>query len=237
MVKVIRQIVPPHVRRSKTSPGTSRILGIAVHETANTSRGAGAKAHANLQSNGNSRQASWHYQVDDTVAYQSFEDTDRCWHAGDGDRRNGSHYIAIEICVNSDSNYEKALKNAQELIASKIHEHNLTIDDVKQHHYFSGKHCPAIMRSRGLWREFIQGIGADELGDIMSWYRNKEEFEHAIASRILRYTNPNVVGGHRQVYTHIRKAGDNESLIRAIGRLVGSSQDAIIQAINEANEQ
>ena len=44
--------------------------------------GADAQVHANLQSRGNPRKASWHYQIDDKQVIQSFLDTTRCWHAG-----------------------------------------------------------------------------------------------------------------------------------------------------------
>ncbi len=39
---------------------------VTIHNTASEGRGANAAAHANLQYNGNSRTASWHYTVDNT---------------------------------------------------------------------------------------------------------------------------------------------------------------------------
>ena len=33
---------------------------------------------------------------------------------------------------------------------------NLTLDDVKQHHYFSGKNCPQTMRMKGMWNHFME---------------------------------------------------------------------------------
>ena len=37
---------------------------ITIHNTASSGKGANARAHANLQYNGNNRTASWHYTVD-----------------------------------------------------------------------------------------------------------------------------------------------------------------------------
>ena len=51
---------------------------IAVHDTGNSSHGANAQAHANLQS----RQVldyGWHWQVDDKEAIQSFRDDYRIY--------------------------------------------------------------------------------------------------------------------------------------------------------------
>ena len=61
-MKVTRQIVKD---LSNTYGGGNNNTSITIHETANTNNGADAEAHADLQSNGNSRDASWHYSVDD----------------------------------------------------------------------------------------------------------------------------------------------------------------------------
>lgn len=55
---------------------------ITVHETSNTAKGATALAHAKLQQRGNSRQASWHYTVDDKEIYQSIPTNEVAYHAG-----------------------------------------------------------------------------------------------------------------------------------------------------------
>lgn len=145
--------------RAKTNGGTNNRTSITVHETANRNRGAGAQAHANLQSNGNVRSASWHYQVDDKEVVQSFPDSVRCWHAGAATGNNSS--IAIEICVNADSNYEQALANAAELVAHLRAKYGLGRSAVVQHHNWSGKNCPTILRSRGskAWQRFVAATG------------------------------------------------------------------------------
>lgn len=142
--------------RAATNPGTNGRKTITIHETANVSRGAGAQAHANLQSRGNSRQASWHWQVDDKEAIQSFPHTVRCWHAGAGEGNN--HSIAIEICVNSDGNFRKAVENAAALTRWIMQQENISINNVVQHNRWSGKNCPTNLRngSKGInWNDFI----------------------------------------------------------------------------------
>lgn len=131
-------------KTTKKNAGTNNRVGVAIHETANTSQGAGAQAHANLQSGGNVRQASWHYQVDDKLAIQSFEHTIRCWHAGDGSGPGNNQHVAIEICVNPDSNYVQACKNAAELV--RVLRSQGVGTSLKQHNAFSGKDCPNFMR-------------------------------------------------------------------------------------------
>lgn len=131
---------------------------VCIHETDNTRKGANADAHARLQANGNSRKASWHYQVDDKEAVQSFEHDIRCWHAGTSKGNNEA--IAIEICVNEDGDYVKAVQNAAELTAKILHKEKLTVNDVVQHNYYSGKNCPRIMRSGKIlsWASFLQMV-------------------------------------------------------------------------------
>ncbi|WP_257148005.1 peptidoglycan recognition protein family protein, partial [Bacillus cereus] len=79
---------------------------ITIHETDNTSVGAGARNHAQYlynQAVGNTdRAASWHFTVDDKEIYQHLPLNENGWHAGDGDGPGNRESIAIEIAVNSD---------------------------------------------------------------------------------------------------------------------------------------
>jgi N-acetylmuramoyl-L-alanine amidase len=159
-MKVTKQIVSD---LSNTYGTGNRCDYITIHETANTSHGADAEAHADLQSGGNARDASWHYSVDDHSAYQSFGDDIQCWHAGDGQGTGNLHSIAIEICVNSDGDYAKACQNAASLTADLLAKHGLPLSKVVQHNKWSGKDCPNWLRenSHGVsWSEFIDMVAA-----------------------------------------------------------------------------
>ncbi|MGN4126075.1 N-acetylmuramoyl-L-alanine amidase family protein [Lysinibacillus sphaericus] len=125
---------------------------IVVHETLNTR--SGADAHAHLQYNGNSRSASWHYTVDDKEAIQSFEHSWKCWAAGSNAGNNEG--IQIEVCVNSDGNYQKAMQNAAELVSKVMKEEGIPISKVVQHNHFSGKNCPRnIHQGKISWSQFL----------------------------------------------------------------------------------
>lgn len=132
-------------------PGTSRRTSITVHETANPAPGANAQAHANLQSRGNVRSASWHIQVDDRQAIRSYRDDQRCWHAG----RRAQDSIAIEICVNRDGDYDRALANAAKVVRQLRAKYGLGRGAVFQHHGWTGKNCPAVLRASGRWHAFV----------------------------------------------------------------------------------
>lgn len=144
--------------RSKTYGEGNPVDFITIHETANSSIGAGAQAHANLQSKGNVRDASWHWQVDDKVAIQSFPHTVRCWHAGDGRGTGNLSSIGIEICVNADGDFRKAVENAATLVRTIMAEEGIPLERVVQHSRWSGKNCPTFLRngSRGItWNDFL----------------------------------------------------------------------------------
>src|SRR5699024_4440825 len=157
MVKIKKQLI---ASRSYTSGSGNAKKYITVHQTANTSKGANAQAHANLQSNGNSRNASWHYTVDDTQAIQSFPNDVKCWHAG---TTAGNHQsIGVELCVNSDGNYKKTIQNGADLIKKIMKEEGISVGNVVQHNYFSGKNCPTQLRNGkdGItWGKFKKMIG------------------------------------------------------------------------------
>lgn len=144
---------------TKTSGFGNRALTVTIHETANTARGADAGAHATLQSLGNVRSASWHWSVDDTEAVQSFPHSVKCWHSGTT-AGNGTS-VAIEICVNSDGDYTRAVANAAELAARILAQHGRGVDDLRQHSAWSGKDCPRYLRSGAkgpTWSSFVAQV-------------------------------------------------------------------------------
>nr|WP_230199136.1 N-acetylmuramoyl-L-alanine amidase [Risungbinella massiliensis] len=132
---------------------------ITIHETANTTRGANAAAHARLLSSGNqSRQASWHFTVDDKEIYQHLPISEIGWHAGDGGNGTGNRKsIGIEICVNTDGNYEKAKAIALELVKFLMQKHGIPSRNVVPHKKWSGKNCPQRLLSG--WTGFISKLG------------------------------------------------------------------------------
>ncbi|MEK3890261.1 N-acetylmuramoyl-L-alanine amidase [Bacillus sp. FSL K6-3431] len=153
MVAIKQQLVSS---RTITSGEGNPCNFITIHETGNYDKGVGAQRHADLQTNGFT--ASWQYQVDDKVIIQSYPDSVRCWHAGDGNGKGNMESIGIEICVNPDSDFKKAVANAAELVKHLMKKHNIPLTNVVQHNRWSGKNCPTNLRSgaKGInWSGFI----------------------------------------------------------------------------------
>lgn len=155
MVKLKEQLVSS---RDNTYGEGNPTNYITIHETANSDTGANAQAHANLQTNGFS--ATWHWQVDDKQAIKSFPHTVRCWHAGDGTGKGNYESIGIEICVNVDGDFQKAVQNASELVKIIMKEEGIAASNVVQHNHWSGKDCPANLRNgrNVTWSQFKQMI-------------------------------------------------------------------------------
>lgn len=130
---------------------------ITIHETANTGVGADADAHTNFINNG--AMETWHYTVDSEKAVCHFYHTTSCWHTGTYNGNTQS--IGIEMCVNRDGNYRKTLQNTIELVKKIMKEENIPSGNVVQHNYWSGKHCPTLLRegNSGMnWQQFIAGV-------------------------------------------------------------------------------
>jgi len=86
---------------------------------------------------------------------QSFDDNKQCWHAGN--RYYNENSIGIEICVNSDGDFKKAVENAAKLTKHLMDKHNIPASNVIQHNTASGKNCPRYLRSgeKGVsWGDF-----------------------------------------------------------------------------------
>lgn len=122
---------------------------ITIHNTANTSKGAGARSHASYMTvnGGQNKSVSYHYVVDDSEIIRLIPDSEIAWHAGDGAKGIGNlQSIAIEICENPESNLCQATDNAAELTARLMSDWKIPIANVVQHNHWSGKNCPRRIR-------------------------------------------------------------------------------------------
>ena len=142
---------------------------ITIHNTDNYSKGANAKAHANYLKNVNNK-VSWHYTVDDTEVYHHLPDNEAGYHTGDGMgiKSGNLNSIGVEICVNSDGDLRKATDNAVELVKKLMKKHNIPIENVVQHNYWSGKNCPRELRNGNpySWEEFIKKVSDTTMGEV-----------------------------------------------------------------------
>ncbi|MBQ2968237.1 MAG: N-acetylmuramoyl-L-alanine amidase [Clostridia bacterium] len=141
---------------------------IVVHDTGNSGKGANAMAHFNYF-NGGDRSASADFFVDDSVALQVNDyHTYYTWHCGDGKGKNGitnSNSVGIEICINRDGDYDKAVKRAQALVKKLMEELNIPLSRVVRHYDASGKICPCSMSKNNwqAWQDFKAGLEMDDL--------------------------------------------------------------------------
>ena len=139
-----------------------QIRYVVIHETANRDVGSNASAHNEFLHSSVQKevQLSWHYTVDDKEIYHHLPDDEIAWHAGDRLKRKGGNVcgIGVEICVNEDGDYAKAVQNAAKLTANLLNVYELDLNDVKQHYDFSGKNCPQRIRKEETWQEFLNQV-------------------------------------------------------------------------------
>ena len=158
---------------------------ITIHNTGNFKAGAHAAAHAAWLQTVNEL-VSWHYTVDDMEIYQHLPDDETAYHAGDGSGDGNRKSIAIEICVNADGNLLAATDNAARLAARLCRKHNIPLENIVQHHHWSGKNCPAQLRGNEpySWEMFLSKV-ADELQELpKAWALQAADW--SIAQNIIR---------------------------------------------------
>jgi len=138
---------------------------ITIHETGNTSRGAGARNHANYLKGDAAAglPVSWHYTTDDREIYQHLPENEDAFHAGDGGGNGNRQSIGIEICVNSDGDFQKAIDRTVELVAEICRRRSIPIENIRQHNSWSGKNCPQNIRAGRphTWEVFIDKVRAN----------------------------------------------------------------------------
>ena len=84
------------------------------------------------------------------------------YHASDQLQEGGGNVsgIGIELCVNSDGDFEQTLENAAALAAYLLDQYDLSLDQVKRHADFTDKVCPQTLIETGRWEEFLQMVEA-----------------------------------------------------------------------------
>ena len=79
--------------------------------------------------------------------------------ANRGGNNNG---IGMEVCVTQNTDLYYTYQLSSKLTARLLKENNLTLDDIKQHHYFSGKDCPMTLRKNNLWNHFMHLVEVEQ---------------------------------------------------------------------------
>lgn len=142
--------------------GQNKPAYVVIHETDNWSKGANAKCHATAMKNGNLA-GTVHYYVDSNSIYQTLDHSDGAWAVGDGKGKYGitnRNSINIEICVNPESDYYKAVDKAEQLAAYLLKQYGWGTDRLKRHYDGSRKHCPRRIQDEGLWPSFVKKTAA-----------------------------------------------------------------------------
>ena len=198
----------------------SAIEYITIHNTGNYNTGANAEAHANyLYSGSAGATASWHYSVDKDCVWQSFTDTQSCWHTGNTQGNDRS--VGIEICVNDKAGFRAACGIAAELTADLLRKHGLPLNRIVQHYYWTQKNCPEMLRTGAwgvTWNEFVNmadkylkppvpeqpPAAAAPKGALSEWAR--EAWQWAVSNDIVDGTRPADYSTREEVVTMIYRA-------------------------------
>ena len=180
------------IKYNHSSRNGQAIKYIVIHDTGNPRAGADALAHYQYF-NGGDRQASAHYFVDDKRIVQTVGEDRASWHCGDGGGKydvTNSNSIGVEICINADGDYDRAVDNTIELTKYLMAKHSIPPERVVRHYDASRKICPNTMSQNNWarWNAFKEALQVDELkdaldvlvenGDIVSpeyWLENARE--------------------------------------------------------------
>ena len=167
---------------------------IVIHDTGNSSAGANARAHFNYFNSANRSSSADIFVDDDECLIVNDYHKYYSWHCGDGQGKYGitnSNSVGIEMCVNSDGNYEKAFRNTVDVARKLMEELNIPFDRVVRHYDASRKNCPASMNKGDWhkWNEFKDLLKeSEEL--TMSQYDELKKMISDLSYKIDRLENP-----------------------------------------------
>ena len=167
---------------------------IVIHDTGNPSAGADARAHFNYFNSANRSSSADIFIDDDECWVVNDYHKYYSWHCGDGQGKYGitnSNSVGIEMCVNSDGNYEMAFRNTVDVARKLMEELNIPLDRVVRHYDASRKNCPASMNKGDWhkWNEFKNLLKeSEEL--TMSQYDELKKMISDLSDKIDRLENP-----------------------------------------------
>ena len=153
-----KQIIP--ISAGKRSGRKITPTTLTIHSTDNPSSTAQNERDW-LTNPDNHRAASWHICVDEKQAVMAIPLNERALHAGN--QRGNDTSISLEICESG--NREKTLQNAAEVTAQLLRERGWGVDKLRQHHDWSGKNCPRILRDTGKWGWFVEEVKQELLNE------------------------------------------------------------------------
>ena len=160
---------------------------IVVHDTGNKNKGADADAHFNYFNGGNRNSSADVFVDDNKILKVNDYHTYYTWHCGDGKGKYGisnANSVGVEICINSDGDYDKAVKNAIVAVRDLMAELNIPIDRVVRHYDASRKNCPATM-SADSWKNW--NAFKAQLTDDAKFVQAKAKLEDSTMDYLKKY--------------------------------------------------
>ena len=154
------------VKYNFSSRNGEKIKYISIHDTGNKRRGADAEAHFYFF-NGGDRGASAHYFVDDKQILRIIKDEHKSWHCGDGKGKYGirnENSIGIEMCINSDGDFNKTYLNTLKLTKYLMEKYNIPLENVVRHYDASRKLCPNVFKENNWekWNKFKEHLKQED---------------------------------------------------------------------------
>lgn len=169
-MKIVKNLLPKDKYELKC-PYTMKPEFIVVHNTAND---ASAENEINYMI-GNDSSTGFHFAVDDKEVVQGIPLDRNAFHAGDGKNGKGNRKgISIEICYSKSGGekFDKAEKNAVELIEYLLDKYGWDKSKVTKHQDYSGKDCPHRTLEKG-WQRFLDMINAGNAAGDTGGYKIK----------------------------------------------------------------
>lgn len=180
----IKQMLLTYGRGGRPGKKLTALKGVVIHWTANTGKGANAVANRNYFENNPDKKVSAHYIVDSIQIVQCIPDDEVAYHVGatsykaEALSKLGSYpnayCVGIEMCVNSDGDFNKTYANTVQLAAYLLNKYGLTADNLWRHYDVTGKDCPKYFADDATAKQY--GFASAATG----WKQFKEDVKKAM---------------------------------------------------------
>lgn len=136
---------------------------IVVHDTGNTGVGANARSHFSYFNGGNRGSSADVFVDDKEILVVNDYHAYYTWHCGDGGGKYGitnGNSVGVELCINSDGDYDKAFANLVRCVRELMAELGIDAGRVVRHYDASRKTCPGSFAGDNWarWKRFKEAI-------------------------------------------------------------------------------
>lgn len=177
---------------------------LIIHDTGNKNIGANADMHYSYFNSGDKDASADFFISNDKIIQLIDIENSYSWAIGDGNGIFGitnSNSISLEICVNSDGDYNKTVDTTVDLTVYLMKKYNIGLDKVVRHYDCSRKQCPKSMYDNGKWtkwNEFKNKVANKLIEEVFTMFKDESQISDYAKESVKKLYDNGIIKGDNE---------------------------------------